>query len=402
MHKSRIGQYYENFKFGRVFIAKGDKCVTIKGYKTWEGKHYQLDSWISLSIKSGKPIIYQFIPKSGIKNITYRRKLAEELNHLAKFAFSSKKDKLKINRLKKKFVTFCHQLLGTSQELESIHAKCLRAWMPILNHYENDHLWQLLPILKQALIRQGFKQDSFKEATEVWFGRSPKGLLRRIAKILEQKKVSQLILGLSCREWNLDNLYALLDLDIKWDIDLDIRKAGFFLGAYSEKRWLKLLQPYRGSSLCTYELYDAIEMFDELRQMNYSLPHRPRSINEIHYALVKELSRRKALELKEVKLHQKLSSLDGIEVGGFRLVIPKTGNDLINWGQQLNNCLISYVKQVFNGEYSVIGVLEKDKIRYALGIRARYIEQFYGINNSLPVLEHDRLIREILESYGIN
>lgn len=292
MQKSKIGHYYENFKYARVFLIEDEDLVSLKVYKAWKGRHYGSASWICLSYKSQKPIIYKFIPGLRIQNTTY-------------------------------------------------------------------------------------------------------------------KKLSQLFLGLSCRDWNLDHLYALMDLQIKWDIDLNIEKARLLLGAYSETRWLKLLEESLSTkafskSRSLYELNDAIEMFEELRIFNYQLPTKPRSISDLHGALINELEKKRGQELKDVVLPQRFSSLEGLKVGRFRLVNPKIGNDLISWGRQLNNCLISYVKKVFNEEYSVIGVLEKNQIKYALGIRDRHIEQFYGVSNSLPAAEHDRLIREILKTYRVS
>ena len=274
--------------------------------------------------------------------------------------------------------------------------------MPLLEQYKDDCVLDFVPILDQSLVREGLKRDSLKQATEAWFGRSPKGLVRRIATILDQQKLSQLVLGLSCRDWNLDHLYVLLDSNIKWDTTLEIKKASFLLKAYGEKRWLKLLQPHRGSRIHSYELYDAIEMFDELRIFDYSLPIRPRSIRALHQDLTNELERRKAEQLKDIVLPQKFLSLEGLEVGKFQFAIPRIGNDLILWGRQLNNCLVSYVKKVLDGKYSVIGVLEENKIKYALGIRDRHIEQFYGVSNSLPLVEHDQLIRGILKTYRVS
>lgn len=58
------------------------------------------------------------------------------------------------------------------------------------------------------------------------------------------------------------------------------------LTAYSEKKWLKLLKtfnPYR-----RYDLYDAIWLFYDMKNSNYSLPNKPLSINYLHNHLLVE------------------------------------------------------------------------------------------------------------------
>ena len=401
MKKSSIGHYYENFRDGRVFINSSDKCITIKGYKTWKGKHYEQVSWICLSLKSQRPIIYKFIPQSGIINITYQQILEEELNSLLnRISSKSEKDEIKRKVVKEKFLEGCNQFFQKDYNFQSLNAHCLKTWMPLLNHYQDDDVIELLPILNQPLVRQGLKKDSLTSAVNIWFGRSTKGLTRRIANILEKKQFCLFILSLSCRTWNLDYLYALLDSDIIWDSDIDIKKAGFLLSAYPEKKWLRLLKKHSKNSRdvlfdTAYVINDIVSMFYSLKD-SYSLPKIPGNFYRIHDDLAREYRIQKASYLRGHILPQQFSALDGVSIGQLRLVTPKISDDLILWSQQLNNCLVSYIEQVLSLEYYVIGVKKDSKIKYALGIVDRHIEQFCGINNSNPTNEDYKLITEVL------
>ena len=404
--ESSTGNSYINFQSGRVFIKKDENYVTLKAYRTWQGRHYKPCHWICLSIKSQKPIIYRFVPRQGIQNITYQTTLLKEIDYLLD-RVSSDKDRERRNIIKQNFFAFCYQLLGERCNRKTLNANILRAWMPLLNHYNDEDVLKLIPVLKHPLVREGFKQGYLKDCINLWFGHSPKGLTRRIANMLEQKNFAQLPLALSCRGWNLDHLYSLLDSEFFWDSSIDIKKASLLLTAYPEKKWLGLLKTFNLSSSKNklkskiYELEDTIQMFVDSRNSDYSLPLRPKSIREIHNDLVKESRRQKNLELNNRVLPQKLSDLDNIKAGEMKIVTPKIGEDLIVWGKELNNCLMSYIERVIHTKYSVIGILKEDKIKYALGIFDREIQQFSGINNSSPLAQDEKMIRETLLKYNV-
>ncbi len=398
MKISSLGHYYQNFRYGRVFVVRGENCVTLKSYKTWKGKHYELCAWVCISIKSRKPIIYASFRGGCPKNVTYQAPLMAHIDCVLCYVLSGK-NKNKEASIKTKFLTLCGNLLGENQNITGLNARCIKPWLPLLGNFSDYFVFKIIPLLKYSMVRQGFKQESFKHCIKFWFGSSPKGLIKRIDKIFQQQNFPQLLLALSCRGWNLDHLYSLLDLNVYWDTDIDIRKASLLMSTYTEKTWLRLLKTHKAST--QHEMFDAIEMFYELEDYKI-LPLRPKSITQIHDRLADETGLQKLNCLRGLPLSQEFPILDGIEVGRLKLVVPKVSDDLIFWGQQLKNCLIFYINKVIDLDYAVIGVFLKNEIKYAVGIFNGHIEQFYGVCNTLPLPEDEKIIRKTLIRYGIN
>lgn len=89
--------------------------------------------------------------------------------------------------------------------------------------------------------------------------------------------------------------------------------------------------------------------------------------------------------------------LDGQVLGPLTLVLPRTPEELVSWGELLANCLADYRPAVAAGRSVVIGVREHDALVAALEMRSaeRRLVQFLGVRNrppapavSAPVIEH--------------
>lgn len=412
MQSSQNGAYYENFRNGRIFFNQSKNSLTLKAYKTRKGNHRTVDSWICLSCKNTKPIIYSWKYSSGIRNHTYRRltNLVDSL--LDRVSTRGKKDKVRRNRVRRKLLTLSKPLFGSINTIDSLNTQILRAWLPFLEHYEDDQILEMLSILYDPVVRMGFKKDCFKEAISLWFGSTPKGLIKRIGNLLEQKHYSTFLLVMCCRTWDINHIYTLIDSAFSSGSNIlldgiEISKANTLIKAYSEKRWLTLFEEHFSASTNNifdnyYCLHDTIAMYNDLGQLNIRLPKRPRSINTLHTFLIDEMRRRRAHELEQVGIPQTYSTLDGLLVGELCLLLPKTGKDLITWGDLLQNCLISRVQPATLGLSSIIGIFQGEQIKYALEIRDGHIQEFLGISNTLPLQEHDQLVREALRTYGIS
>ena len=72
MRKDKDGDYYENFKSGRVFIKENERSIIIKVYETYCGRINQFVGWLCVSWRSRRPIVYSFTEGRGIRNIVYR------------------------------------------------------------------------------------------------------------------------------------------------------------------------------------------------------------------------------------------------------------------------------------------------------------------------------------------
>ena len=94
-------------------------------------------------------------------------------------------------------------------------------------------------------------------------------------------------------------------------------------------------------------------------------------------------------------------TLDGQKIGNLILSTPKTGSNLIDWGEKLDNCLASYITRVHEQKYSVLGIFEQEQLKYALGLNNFGLHQFYGRSNTLPEPKDQELIENFLKSQKI-
>ena len=94
-------------------------------------------------------------------------------------------------------------------------------------------------------------------------------------------------------------------------------------------------------------------------------------------------------------------AVDGITVDEYTLRIPKTGGELIQWGEWMGNCLIHYTKKVCQGTV-VVGVFSNDSIFYALEIENGFLVQFRGLSNLVnPGLALKAKILDVLGEAGL-
>ena len=77
-----------------------------------------------------------------------------------------------------------------------------------------------------------------------------------------------------------------------------------------------------------------------------------------------------------------LQAVDGLEVGRRRLVLPRSADELVEWGAALDNCLGGFRHSVAAGRTHVLGVVVGGRLRWAVEItRAGVVRQFEGAGN---------------------
>ena len=77
-----------------------------------------------------------------------------------------------------------------------------------------------------------------------------------------------------------------------------------------------------------------------------------------------------------------LPGVDDLEVGRRRLVLPRTADELVEWGAVLDNCLGGFRHSVAAGRTHVVGVVVGGRLRWAVEItRAGVVRQFEGAGN---------------------
>ena len=77
-----------------------------------------------------------------------------------------------------------------------------------------------------------------------------------------------------------------------------------------------------------------------------------------------------------------LAAVDGLEVASHRIVLPRTGDELIEWGMVLDNCLGGFRHAVAGGRTHVLGLTRGGRLRYVVEVtRAGVVRQFEGAGN---------------------
>lgn len=77
-----------------------------------------------------------------------------------------------------------------------------------------------------------------------------------------------------------------------------------------------------------------------------------------------------------------LRAVDGLEVGPHRIVLPRTADELIEWGMVLDNCLGGFRHAVAARRTTVLGLTHGGRLHYAVEVtRAGVVRQFEGARN---------------------
>lgn len=76
----------------------------------------------------------------------------------------------------------------------------------------------------------------------------------------------------------------------------------------------------------------------------------------------------------------------------YGIILPKDSNELVDWSKSLNNCLYSYVSDVYEGDTLIYGVKIKSELVYAIEIKNGQLWQFRGKYNAEPDEQAGRAI----------
>ena len=136
-------------------------------------------------------------------------------------------------------------------------------------------------------------------------------------------------------------------------------------------------------------LYDAIRMWNELGRPNI----KGKNIQKIHDDLAVILQTRNVLDFELFPSESHLK-LDGLQIEGYTIVVPKTNHELISWGAKMSNCIASYAQIARNQSKFIFGVKKGDELVYNVMYsnadstsyrrekEGLYIDQFYGKCNT--------------------
>lgn len=98
----------------------------------------------------------------------------------------------------------------------------------------------------------------------------------------------------------------------------------------------------------------------------------------------------------------RLQAVDGLEVGAHRIVLPRTADELMEWGMVLDNCLGGFRHAVAGGRTHLLGVAEGGTLRYAVEVtRSGVVRQFEGVRNRQAPLSVTVPVLTALRDHGV-
>lgn len=124
------------------------------------------------------------------------------------------------------------------------------------------------------------------------------------------------------------------------------------------------------------------------------LPEKPKSFKELH----DEVSRQYRLvktAYQKIKKTKFMEHLDGKEVDDFRIKVAESNHELIEWGEQMHNCIASYANRK---DCILLGIFKENTLIYNIEIKNGKIKQFYGKRNSAPVSSDKAKLSEFIET----
>lgn len=102
---------------------------------------------------------------------------------------------------------------------------------------------------------------------------------------------------------------------------------------------------------------------------------------------------------------EEVLALHDEEVGNFRIAIPHTNHELVEWGNILVNCVGGnhYINAVRNKSSRIIGIMDKNTnaMLYHIEIVRKTISQFFGRGNAAANKDHKKMICEFLKEKGL-
>jgi hypothetical protein len=158
------------------------------------------------------------------------------------------------------------------------------------------------------------------------------------------------------------------------------------LDYYSLNRVFKLM--VASGNGADYIEQDIISLLNTLEALPLEIrsrviPKKPNNLKKLHDDLSKALIPHTK---KGISLNQDLIFLDGIELEGFKIEVPKLSDDLIETSEELDHCVHTYINIITSGICNVINLKQNEKRQYTLELAKEddgnfNIIQFKGFRN---------------------
>lgn len=172
----------------------------------------------------------------------------------------------------------------------------------------------------------------------------------------------------------IDHIHQVLESDKVWNASVNIGDEGGDTAGWSNAR--SFLKVYRDKSgvlvrwitTCENWLWrDTLRDYARVRQEpNFAMPE-TNDMAELHTIWTRQVRMLGVVD-RPIKLPNRIaeSGLDGLRVGEFTLVTPKTTKELQGWGETLNNCIGSYVQRIEGGHSDIFALVDAEGVKYGI------------------------------------
>ena len=156
-------------------------------------------------------------------------------------------------------------------------------------------------------------------------------------------------------------------------------------GVYSQKKIINFLESATDKNQLTEigAYYVAVKsQFDiDIQGMNFV-----NNCEIIHAHLKREYQRIKNPNFM-LNNDGEIEALDGVEFDNFRIMVPKTNHELIEWGSIMHHCVGGYGDSVKKKDRQILAIMDKrtNTMLYTADIRRKMLFQLLGLRNSQPL-----------------
>jgi len=170
-----------------------------------------------------------------------------------------------------------------------------------------------------------------------------------------------------------------------------------FLRVISKSAQLDTLKVFINSAGSNTYLSDTVRQWYPNRD-KIGLSPEYNTLRKIHDYVSKEYRK---LQTKDFSLidnidAEVIEALDGAEVAGMTIRVPKTNYELIEWGQYMHHCIAGYAQRMRNNQCLLLGIEKDNVLTYNVEIRNNRVVQFQGKYNASPDNEDKFVVEKFL------
>lgn len=272
--------------------------------------------------------------------------------------------------------------------------------------------WVAFPMLGMAMRKSGFhapvgvnlqvasglRAFTVQEMTARIFGESPRQLQAAVAESLVKGSnfinIDNLTLASLLRGYLPPNSLAeilrmkLHERNMIQQVDKhSANHVRLLLRRFNTQRLMRLVQSVVEIPHGEMLLRDSANQYADARKHHpdtvMDLNKQFRSVQELHESVTREYRKLKNVNQEVHHSDDLVESLSSIELpDGAQLIWPGCTHDLMNWANEMNNCIYSYGKDAAAGRSLLLAVLDRSgKMIINIMVRGKNVIQCYGNSN---------------------